>query len=109
MRARLDELTAEEAVLRGETERLEAELPAAEAALRSAEDWLAELATAGAPLEVEVEAAKDHLVDGLAQETRLGNLGEALRQRRQDLDGRRRKLEDEQRDLGERLHANEKA
>src|SRR5256886_496433 len=64
---------------------------------------------AGAPLERAVEEGKDALLDALAEEARLRNLAEALRQRRDDLDGRRRRLEDEQRALGERLHANARA
>src|SRR5439155_1200768 len=64
---------------------------------------------AGAPLEQAVEESKDALLDALAEEARLRNLAEALRQRRDDLDGRRRRLEDEQRALGERLHANARA
>src|SRR5205814_2068797 len=74
-----------------------------------AEAHVEALAGAGAPLEQAVEESKDALLDALAEEARLRNLAEALRQRRDDLDGRRRRLEDEQRALGERLHANARA
>src|SRR5436853_339452 len=106
---RLAELARETAALRAEVERLGAELPEAEAACAQAEGHLEALAHAGAPLERAVEEGKDALLDDLAEEARLRNLAEALRQRRDDLDGRRRRLEDEQRALGERLHANARA
>src|SRR2546428_670385 len=106
---RLAELARETAALRAEVERLGAELPEAEAACAQAEGHLEALAHAGAPLERAVEEGKDALLDALAQAARLRNLAEALRQRRDDLDGRRRRLEDEQRALGERLHANARA
>jgi chromosome segregation protein len=106
LRRRLADLDAEGGILRAEVEHMAARLPEAEAAVRAAEARLAALADAGAPLEQDLERAKDALVDTLAGEARLRNLSEALRQRREDLDGRRRKLADEQRVLGERLHAN---
>src|SRR6266581_1149384 len=106
---RLAELARESAALRAEVDRLGAELPEAEAARAEAEGDLEALARAGAPLERAVEEGKDVLLDALAEEARLRNLAEALRQRRDDLDGRRRRLEDEQRALGERLHANARA
>src|SRR6266699_1135702 len=106
---RLTELARETAALRAEVDRLSAELPEAEAACAEAERHLEALAHAGAPLERAVEEGKDALLDALAEEARLRNLAEALRQRRDDLDGRRRRLEDEQRALGERLHANARA
>src|SRR2546426_2463822 len=106
---RLAELARETAALRAEGDRLGAELPEAEAACAEAEGHLEALAHAGAPLERAVEEGKDALLDALAEEARLRNLAEALRQRRDDLDGRRRRLEDEQRALGERLHANARA
>src|SRR6266851_2565205 len=106
---RLAELARETAALRAEVDRLGAELPEAEAACAEAEGHLEALAHAGAPLERAVEEGKDALLDALGEEARLRNLAEALRQRRDDLDGRRRRLEDEQRALGERLHANARA
>src|SRR6266700_1712166 len=106
---RLAELARESAALRAEVDRLGAELPEAEAACAEAEGHLEALARAGVPLERAVEEGKDALLDALAEEARLRNLAEALRQRRGDLDGRRRRLEDEQRALGERLHANARA
>src|SRR3989442_3612347 len=106
---RLAELARETAALRAEVDRLSAELPEAEAACAEAEGHLEALAHAGAPLERAVEEGKDALLDALAEEARLRNLAEALRQRRDDLDGRRRRLEDEQRAIGERLHANARA
>src|SRR6266478_937975 len=106
---RLAELARETAALRAEVDRLGAELPDDEVACAEAEGHLEALAHAGAPLERAVEEGKDALLDALAEEARLRNLAEALRQRRDDLDGRRRRLEDEQHALGERLHANARA
>src|SRR5216110_1173560 len=96
--ARFAALARETAGLEKEIDRLGAELPRAEAARAEAEAHLQAL-----------EGAKDAHLDALAEEARLRNLSEALRQRRDDLDGRRRRLEDEQRALGERLHANARA
>src|SRR5947209_3423041 len=107
--ARLAELAQDTAALRAEVDRLGAEQPQSEATRAEAEARVEALAGAGAPLEQAVEESKDALLDALAEEARLRNLAEALRQRRDDLDGRRRRLEDEQRALGERLHANARA
>src|SRR5207248_465190 len=84
---------------------LQAEEAAAAEAIRQRRGALDEAHTARATN----EEGKDALLDALAEEARLRNLAEALRQRRDDLDGRRRRLEDEQRALGERLHANARA
>ena len=107
--ARFAALARETAGLEKEIDRLGAELPRAEAARAEAEAHLQALEGAGLPLERAVEETKDAHLDALAEEARLRNLSEALRQRRDDLDGRRRRLEDEQRALGERLHANTRA
>jgi chromosome segregation protein len=104
--ARLDELQREAAVAGAELERLTVEEPAATAALGDAEEHLVRLAAEGAPLERAVEEAKDVLLEGVADEARLRNLVAALRRRHDELEGRRRKLDDEQRLLGERLHEN---
>ena len=106
LRTRLQRLEAEAGVLAAEVVRLEIEQPEVDAALGAAEMRLLTLARAGEPLEHEVEAAKDALLGALAEEARLRNVAEALRQRREDIDGRRRKLDDEQRTLGERVRAN---
>src|SRR5437867_1282286 len=90
------------AALRAEVDRLGAEQPQSEAARAEAEARVEALAGAGAPLEQAVEESKDALLDALAEVARLRHLAEALRQRRDDLDGRRRRLEDEHRALGER-------
>src|SRR5207244_3524958 len=58
------------------------------------------------PLEQAVEEAKDAVVEASAEESRLHNTAEALGRRHEELEGRRRKLEDEQRFLGERLRTN---
>src|SRR5882672_2248108 len=86
LRARLQQLQAEASVLTAEVARLEVEQPEVEAVLAAAETRLEALARTGEPLEQEVEGAKDALVDALADEVRLRNLAEALRQRRQDLE-----------------------
>ena len=107
--ARLAELARETAALQADVDRLDGELPRAEAARAEAEARVEALAGAGLPLERAVEESKDALLDALAEEVKLRNLTEALRQRRDDLEGRRRRLEDEQRALGERLHTNTRA
>src|SRR5206468_1527169 len=73
---------------------------------RDAEARLEALAAEGTPLDRMVEEAKDAVVEASAEESRLHNMGEALRRRHEELEGRRRKLEDEQRLRGERLRAN---
>src|SRR6058998_638266 len=108
-RGALDEAHAARAINEERLRAVEEELPQSEAARAEAEAHVEALAGAGAPLEQAVEESKDALLDALAEEARLRNLAEALRQRRDDLDGRRRRLEDEQRALGERLHANARA
>src|SRR5207245_2170499 len=87
-------------------ERAAAEVRDAEAQQRDAEARLEALAVEGSPLERTVEEAKDAVVEASAEESRLHNMGEALRRRHEELEGRRRKLEDEQRLLGERLRTN---
>jgi chromosome segregation protein len=103
---RLAELLGEAATLSHEVDRLAREEPAAEAEQRTADARLEALALEGAPLERQVEEAKDACLDAMAEEVRLRNMAEALGRRQEELAGRRRKLEDEQRRLGERLHAN---
>ena len=103
---RLAELAGEGAALGAELERLAASEPDAVEGRRAAEERLESLARAGEPLERGVEEAKDALLGAMAEEVRLRNMGDALRQRQGELEGRRRKLEDEQRALGERLHVN---
>ena len=103
------ELATEADGLASEIERAGAEHGTAEAERTAAEDRLGALASEGAPLERAVEEAKDGLLEALAEEARLRNVAEALRTRREELAGRRRKLEDEQRVLGERLLANTRA
>src|SRR5437899_166881 len=80
--ARLAELAQDTAALRAEVDRLGAEQPQSEAARAEAEARIEALAGAGAPLEQAVEESKDALLDALAEEARLRNLAEALRQRR---------------------------
>jgi chromosome segregation protein len=101
--ARIAELEAEAAALAAEVERLSAEHPEADGAHHLAAERLQALAATGPELERVVEVAKDLLVEALADEARLHNVAEALRQRHADLVGRRQKLADEQRQLGERL------
>jgi chromosome segregation protein len=109
LRKRQHEGEAEAAVLGSQVAALEADLPSAEADHAAAEACLEALAAQGVPLEEQLEAAKDGVLAALGEETRLRNLAEALRVRHDDLVGRRRRLEDEQRTLGERLHANSQA
>src|SRR5437773_2036036 len=87
--ARFAALARETEGLEKEIDRLGAELPRAEAARAEAEAHLQALEGAGLPLERAVEETKDAHLDALAEEARLRNLSEALRQRRDDLDGRR--------------------
>src|SRR5213080_247254 len=99
LRLRLGDLEEES---RGAAEALER----AAAEERDAEARLEALAAECTPLDRMVEEAKDAVVEASAEESRLHNMGEALRRRHEELEGRRRKLEDEQRLLGERLRTN---
>jgi chromosome segregation protein len=115
-RSEVEALAVRQAALAAELARLSADLDGltaaqaeAEAARAQAEARLAELGTAGAALESAAEAAKDALVDAVAEAARARNLGEALRQRREELAGRKRRLDEERRRLGERLHDSERA
>jgi chromosome segregation protein len=101
--ARIAELEAEAKTLAADVQRLSAEHPETDGHHRAAEERLGALAAGGPELERVVEVAKDLLVEALADEARLHNVAEALRQRHADLEGRRRKIADEQRLLGERL------
>src|SRR5206468_6738328 len=107
LRNRLEEARKESEELAAELGRLGAEEPTAAAAMQEAEARCQTLAAAAAPLEQAVEEAKNAVLDALAEEARLRNLGQALQHRHEELAGRRRKLEDEQRTLGERLRDNE--
>jgi chromosome segregation protein len=106
LRGRLAELAAEEGLVEADVARLAAEEPAVTEEQRAAESHLETLLASGAPIERAVEEAKDSLLGAMADEVRLRNIVEALQQRQGELEGRRRKLEDEQRLVGERLHAN---
>jgi chromosome segregation protein len=106
LRARVTGIASEAEVLRQELERLRADTPAAESACRAAEERLTSLEAAGRPLEAAVENAKDTLMNTLAEEMRLRNMADVLQQRRDELAGRRRKVDDEQQALGERLRTN---
>ncbi|TMA81855.1 MAG: chromosome segregation protein SMC [Deltaproteobacteria bacterium] len=108
LRARLTEVRDEGAQLAAEVERLGAEEPIAAAAMREGDARCQTLAAAAAPLEQAAEEAKSAVLDALGEEARLRNLAQALQHRREELAGRRRKLEDEQRVLGARLRENEK-
>jgi chromosome segregation protein len=109
LRRRLAELAAEAGSLGGEAERLAADHAAARADSAAAEERLAALAADGAPLQSAVEGTKDALLDALAEEMRVRNMAEVLRHRQSELAGRRRRLEEEQRTLGERLRENARA
>src|SRR5439155_287012 len=108
LRARLTEVRDEGAQLAAEVERLGAEGPIAASAMREGDARCQTLAAAAAPLEQAAEEAKSAVLDALGEEARLRNLAQALQHRREELAGRRRKLEDEQRVLGARLRENEK-
>ena len=103
---RSTELEARAATVGETLVRLTAEVAAASAAHAEAERRLHELSANGQQLEVGVEEAKDALHDALAEEVRTRNLADALRARRDELAGRRSRLSEEQRILGERLSAN---
>src|SRR5262245_9224789 len=105
--ARLEEARAASAQRAAEVERLGTEEPIAAAAMEEAEARCQRLVLAAAPLEQAAEEAKNAVLDALGEESRLRNLGQALQHRHEELAGRRRKLEDEQRALGERLRDNE--
>jgi len=109
LRSRLADLRAEGERLDGAHQGAVASLGSAEAARDRAESSLQALTATGIPLERRVEEAKDAVLEALGEEVRLRNLVEALGHRRGELEGRRRKLDEEQRLLGERLHANARA
>jgi len=108
--ARLRDRVAESAARRAAHEAEQAHcvvaLREAETEQRAAEERLRELDGAGGLVEHEVELAKDALVETLAEQGRLRNLAEALERRRDDLQGQRARLDEEQRALGLRLEAN---
>ena len=106
LRLRLGDLEEESRGAAEALERAAAEERDAGAQQRDAEARLEALAAEGTPLDRMVEEAKDAVVEASAEESRLHNMGEALRRRHEELEGRRRKLEDEQRLRGERLRAN---
>ncbi|HEV7733595.1 MAG TPA: chromosome segregation protein SMC [Candidatus Binatia bacterium] len=106
LRARLAGMVAEVAGLAVAVDRLRGEQATAETERSTAETLLRELGAAGAPIEEAVEEAKDTLVGTTAEETRLRNLSDALRRRRDEIAGQRQQLAEEQRVLGERLESN---
>jgi len=63
----------------------------------------------GPQVERDVENAKDALVEAIGEETRLRNMDEALRARQEELSGRRQRVEEEHKLVGERLDANHRA
>jgi len=106
LRLRLDDLETESTGLDAALERAATEATEAESRRLDAEARLRALEAEGPPLEQTLELLKDAVVEASAEEARLHNLADVLRQRHEDLEGRRRKLEDERRLLGERLRAN---
>jgi chromosome segregation protein len=108
LRGRLSEVAAELASLDDALQRLARAQAEAEAERERSQSRLDELGSAGVPLEQGVEEAKDAVVGAGAEEARLQNLAEALHRRRAEIDGQRRQLEGEQRELGVRLEENER-
>jgi len=106
LQARQRELAAQMAVLATDVERLAVAQPGLDAERAATEARRLELLDAGAPLEDAVETAKDALLEEVADEARLRNLSVALGKRREELEGRRRRFEDDQRVLADRLRGN---
>src|SRR5437870_240719 len=106
LQLRLDDLETESTGLDAALERAATEATEAESRRLDAEARLGALEAEGPPLEQTLESLKDAVVEASAEEARLHNLADVLRQRHEDLEGRRRKIEDERRLLGERLRAN---
>ena len=106
LRERLDDAEARRFAHNAEWEALARAQQEAEDRLRAAEAELKRLDGAGGPVEREVEGVKDALGEALGDQARLRNLGEALERRRDELQGQRVQLEDEQRALGARLEMN---
>jgi chromosome segregation protein len=74
-----------------------------------AADALHVVSAEGPRLEGAVEEAKDLLLAAVAEEVRLRNLDEALKRRREELEGQQRQLQEEQRLLGAQLETNGQA
>jgi chromosome segregation protein len=106
LRERLEGLHGELAALDATRSDLGREEAEAENARTQTQARLDALSQAEAPLELEVESAKDAVVDGVGEEARLRNLAEALHRRRGEIEGQRRQLDEEQRVLGARLEEN---
>ena len=106
LRLRLADLEQESRSVAQALEQAATEEHAAETQHRDSEARREVMAAEGTPLEQAVEEAKDAVVEASAEESRLHNTAEALGRRHEELEGRRRKLEDEQRFLGERLRTN---
>jgi chromosome segregation protein len=106
LREKMDDATARRRLQEGELEQCRGAQREADERLRAAEERLRELDAAGGPFEQQVDVAKDVLVDALADQARVRNLAEALERRRDELLGRRLRLEEEQRALGVRLDGN---
>jgi chromosome segregation protein len=100
------EAQARQAALETEWHGITSEASAAAECLRAVERHLRDLDGRGGALEEQVERAKDALVDAMAEESRVRSMAEALERRREELHGRRQRLEEEQRALGARLEVN---
>src|SRR5262245_40153469 len=105
---RLADAEAQERIFNEEHAGVATGRAAAEEGLRASEHELRELDGRAPALEAAVETAKEALLDLLAEESRVRNLAEALGRRQEELAGRRLRLEEEQRALGQRLDTNDR-
>ena len=106
LRSRLEEAQAKHRTHEAEAASLAVERRDADERLAAAEESLRRQDGAGVAVEQEVEAAKDALVEAMGEQARVRNLAEALERRRDELQGQRLRLEEEQRGLGARLEMN---
>src|SRR5262249_47418755 len=109
LRHRLDLLRAEAEQLAADEIRLTAEHADASVAHAQAAGYLDASGAAGPPLEAARGEAKDAALAAGAEGARLRDTPDPLRGRQDELATRRLRLEEEQRTLGARLHANTQA
>jgi chromosome segregation protein len=103
---RLRQTSEQAAGLEAELAELTAAHDQADAEDRRAQERLEASTRGGEAVEQALESAKDAVVGAVSEEAHLRNMAEALRLRSDEVQGRRRRLDEEQQALGERLEQN---